>query len=219
MTPWPHGDPNVVARAILAQPAYRQTQPPDDPTSSWLQSLVDIIGKALQRLFGGVHVPVHGVWTATQVLGIVLLIAAGLGIAVLAYRVIASWANAGPRAARTQRVPLDARGSAADMRAAAAEVAQRGEYAHAVGLLFRAALLGLDAAGAVAFDAARTPGEYRRLVRARAGEAAAPFDELSARFVHASFAARAPSRREFEAARLALTRLDAALTAAGSLAA
>ena len=219
MTPWPHGDPNTVAREILAQPAYRQPPAVADPSASWWQMALDFIGKWLQRLFHNVHLPARAIWSATEMLGIVLLVLAGLGLAVLVYRVLAGLRRTARDPLRAAHVPLGADGGALDVRTAARAAAQRGDYAGAIGLVFRAALFALDAGGAIGFDPARTPGEYRRLVRARAGVATVPFDELSVRFVRASFAAQTPERADFDAAWLALVRLDAALEVTESSAA
>jgi hypothetical protein len=76
--------------------------------------------------------------------------------------------------------------SAADLRAAARAAAARGAYRTAAGLLFAAAARALDERGRLAYDPARTPGEYRRLIRDPV------FDGFASDAVTAVFAAEDP---------------------------
>jgi hypothetical protein len=84
-------------------------------------------------------------------------------------------------------------------------------YAGAIAALFGAALAELDARGLVAFDATRTPGEYRRLVRRARAQASVPFDDLAERFVRALYAPERPQPADYEAAERALAALEPAL--------
>ena len=65
----------------------------------------------------------------------------------------------------------------------------------------------------VAYDPARTPGEYRRLVRGRRSEAAPAFDELAERFTRAAFAREPALRDDFEAAQRAYAVFEPATRA------
>ena len=89
------------------------------------------------------------------------------------------------------------------LRREAAAAYARGEFGRAIALLFRAALFALDRAAVVDFDTSRTPGEYRRLVGRALPAQAPPFDDLSRRFVRASFAAAAARREDYDAAEAA----------------
>ncbi len=207
-----HADPNVTIKAILAQPAYQAARTTDKapPPSLWDQIwtwIGDHLGWLLHPL---VHV-LAGSSKAGTVIGVVLTIGALLALAYVVFRFAVALAR-GPRAAQTSpRIrPLQARLSAAEARAAAAAAAARGDYARAIAALFAAALAELDERAVVAFDAARTPGEYRRLVRGARARAAAPFDELSERFVRAAFGDVPVGRSDFEAAERALAAFEPA---------
>jgi hypothetical protein len=78
------------------------------------------------------------------------------------------------------------------LRAAALAAARGGRYREAAALLFRSAVRALDERGRVAYDAARTPGEYRRLVRDPL------FDRLAGDTEVALFAPAEPSGDLFE---------------------
>ncbi len=93
----------------------------------------------------------------------------------------------------------------------AAEAAAAGDFARAIGALFAAALAALDERGIVPFDGARTPGEYRRLVRRARPPAAPAFDALAGGFVRAMFAPAPPQRADYDAAARAFAVLEPAL--------
>jgi hypothetical protein len=201
----------------LADPAFRSAAPSTavKPAPSLLelawQWIVDHILRPLLHPIARALAASHGVGT---VIGIVLVLVSLALLAFVAFRV--ALAFVGPVVASAGRGRgLGAVPSAADAaywRAAAREAAARGAYAEAIAALFRAALAELDERAIVAFDAARTPGEYRRAVRRVRSAAAAPFDELADRFVRAAFAQETPQRAEFDAAERALSALEPALT-------
>ena len=99
-----------------------------------------------------------------------------------------------------QLTPLEVEQAVADLRTAALAAAQRGDYALAIALIFRAALSALDERELIGYDGARTPGEYRRLVRRTIAAAANAFDDLTVRFVRASYARTATTREDFDGA-------------------
>jgi hypothetical protein len=205
-------DPNVTIKAILAQPAYHVARTNDKapPPSLWDQFwgwVGDHLGWLLHPL---VHV-LAGSSKAGTVIGVALTIVALLALAYVVFRFAVALAR-GPRDVRTSaRIrPLQTRLSAAEARAAAAAAAARGDYARAIAALFAAALAELDERAVVAFDATRTPGEYRRLVRVARARAAVPFDELSERFVRAAFGDVPVGRSDFEAAERAFAAFEPA---------
>jgi hypothetical protein len=201
---WPHGDPNIVAKAVLAEPAYRQAAASSDAAPApnlWQMAFQWFVDHVLRPLLQPLHlafVASKGVGTAV---GIVLIVGALCLFGFLIFRLAIAFAPrdalerdaGGVRALGTER-------TREDWLALAREAAARGDYASAIAALFAAALAALDERALVAFDPARTPGEYRRLVR-RARAAASPaFDELADRFVYAAYAPNAPLRSDFEAA-------------------
>ena len=207
-----HADPNLTIKHILAQPAYHTAVTTDKapPPSLWDQIwswLGDHLGWLLHPL---VHVLAKSSKAGT-VIGVILTIAALLALAYVVFRLAFALAR-GPRATQTSaRIrPLHVRLSAAEARAAAADAAARGDYARAIAALFAAALAELDERAVVTFDATRTPGEYRRLVRGARQRAAPPFDELSEGFVRAAFGDVPVGRADFEAAERALAAFEPA---------
>jgi hypothetical protein len=198
------GDPNVVVRAILAQPAYRQAGG-DDSGGASIASFVAWIEALLRRLFAGLHVTPGAL--GFEVAGLVVFVVAAGAAAVIVYRIVARAARRSvPQAARAGGVanPEPARELLARARAAA----DRGEYAEAIVLTFRAALASLDERALVAYDRTRTPGEYRRAVERAVAAAAGPFDELTAGFVRASFGHGAALRADFDAAQQAYAAFE-----------
>jgi hypothetical protein len=215
---WPHGDPNAVVARVLRDPIYRHAAPTtnEKPQESLLEFVLswlwDHLVKPLFHPIAHAFQATRGVGT---VIGIVLVAAALLGLAFVVFRLVVAFAR-GPvkrRRARAAPHPIDDPSSARDWRALARAAAARGEFARAVAALFGAALAELDERAIVAFDASRTPGEYRRLVRRARASAASPFDELTERFSRALYAADPTVSAEYEAAERALAELEPALRA------
>ncbi len=217
---WPHGDPNAVAARVLSDPIYRHakaTTAAAPAESPFLTILRWIWHHAIAPLL---HPLAHAV-AATRgvgtVAGTIMVVAALLGLAFVIFRLVVSLVRmpgpggAGGRTAAVRGLEIER--SALDWRRVARDAAARGDYARAIAALFSAALVELDERAVVAFDATRTPGEYRRLVR-RARAAAAPaFDELTERFNRALYAAGTPVAAEYAAAERALAAFAPALSA------
>ena len=162
MTVWPHGDPREVVQRVLADGRFqRAPQRPNEKT--WLELVYD----ALRDLWHRITEPLNhaiGNSRVTTFLGIAVLV----GVAVLLAIVIARFApRLAWRRARGSALPpatgFDA--GARSLLARALEAASAGRHHEAAALLWASALRALDEAGRVRFDAARTPGEWRRAVR------------------------------------------------------
>jgi hypothetical protein len=206
---WPHGDPNAVVKEILAQPAYQKSVTGHDAPVlqfwyefwRWVDHVTSPFFKWLDRVLSSGH------GTAQVVTVLVVAVTTAL-VAFLIYRLAIAFAR--PLVERRRPAvegPLNGRFGADEWRALAAECAASGEYARAIAALFAAALSLLDESALVPFDSARTPGEYRRLVRRENETIAGPFDVLTERFVHAAFAEELPRRGDFEAASAAFGAL------------
>jgi hypothetical protein len=160
--PWPHGDPREVAHRILADGRFqRAPQRPGEKT--WLELLADGIRDVWQRLTEPLR-HVTGNSTLTTIIGIVVLaVIIGLLVVVaVRFAMRISW-----RRASAREVPV-ATGFDADARslfARALAAAAAGRHREAAALLWASALRALDERGRVRYDPARTPGEWRRLVR------------------------------------------------------
>lgn len=203
-------DPEVVVRGVLAQPAYRSAPATTDkePKPDLWDEFWKWVKAQLKSLFGPVARAVSASSRAGALVGIGLTVAAVLGLAFVLVRLLMAFAAPEIRAQRGfAGRALAERRSAAELREAASAFAARGDYARAIAALFGAALAALDERALVPFDATRTPGEYRRLVRRARAEAAAPFDDLTAGFVRAAYSGVPAERADFESAERAFAGL------------
>jgi hypothetical protein len=215
VAPWPHGDPDRIVRDVLAEPAYRSMLYSTNvaPKATLLQLawawLVDRFAPLLRPLAHALAAS-H---TAGTIVGIVLVGFALAGLAFIAFRLVVAFARPlrGPAARASFAQALTATRTSLDWRGVAREAAARGDFGNAVAALFSAALVALDERAVVAFDATRTPGEYRRLVRRARLDAAPPFDDLAERFVRAAYAQEATGRPDFESAERAFDAFEPAV--------
>lgn len=206
MTPgsWPQGDPNAVIREILAHPEYKQSTAASvhdpSPLFALLQRIIDFFAHLLKPVFNGSHVEGLGmlvvVFVYVAVVGAVIYLVLALVEALAGWPPMRDRGGLGPAQALETTSPMA-------LRREAAAAYERGESGRAIALLFRAALFALDRAAVVAFDAARTPGEYRGLVRRALPTQSPPFDDLSRRFVQASFGAAVTRPEDYDAAEAA----------------
>jgi hypothetical protein len=179
---WPHGDPRAVARSVLADPRFRTT--PDAPADKpWWQYVLDVLGKWWHRLFDPLAPWLHRLFdplghaigndALTRALGIAVLV---LVLAFLSYVVVRFARRLSRRRkvrASTVVTALDTEADARSLLARALAAAAEGRHHDAAALLWSSALRALDECGRVRFDAARTPGEWRRAVRDPAFDALA----------------------------------------------
>jgi cbb3-type cytochrome oxidase subunit 3 len=180
--PWAQGDPDAVARTILAEPRFHAVSEGPPP-----KSLLDIIFDKLAELWRALTKPLGhlvGNPTLTTVLGFTVLALALLFLAVVVWRFTRASARRRVVAERAASVALAPDGNARALRDRALAAAAAGRYREAAGLLWASALRALDERGRVRFDAARTPGEWRRAVRDP------DFDALARDAVTALFAER-----------------------------
>jgi hypothetical protein len=161
-----------------------------------LRPLLHPIGSALAKSQG------VGKWV-----GLLLIVLALCALAFLIFRLVIAFVRP-----RRDEAPLErglrslaAERSSTQWLALAREAAANGDYERAIAGLFAAALAALDERAVIALDPARTPGEYRRLVRRARPDAGAAFDELTERYVRAAYAEAAPERADFDAAERAYT--------------
>ncbi len=208
--PWAN-DPAAVMQSVLAQPVYRSA--PATTTQAPKKTLWDEFWDWLVKLFRSVFGPVARAVSATSgagtVIGVGLTIAAVLGLAFVIVRfVIALTKPAGRAAGTVTGRALALRRSTGEWRGIASEYAARNDYARAIAALFAAALAALDERALVPFDASRTPGEYRRLVRRAKANAAPPFDDLTSGFVRAAYSDEPAERGDFENAQRALAAFE-----------
>jgi hypothetical protein len=201
---WPHGDPNAVIKQVLAERAYQKAPATgaDAPVLRFWQEVFDWIGRLLHPFthwLSNVFDSAHGVMTPLSILVVAVTV---LAVVLLIVRI--AFAFAKPRTATLEDSKfagsLGGSRSAEAWRRFAANAASTGNYAGAVAALFAAALAALDERMLVPYDDSRTPGEYRRRVRAARAPAAPPFDVLADRFVHAAYAAEPTSHDDYDSA-------------------
>ncbi len=210
---WPH-DPDAVVRAVLAQPVFhaasRSTATAPAPSlldTLWrwfLEHVLRPLFHPLVSALAGSHAAVPAGWA---------LIVLSLGLFAFALaRLALAFVRSAPRRrdALESGRPLPESRRAEAWLAAARDAALAGDFGRAIAALFAAALARLDERGIITLDPARTPGEYRRLVRRTCGPAAPAFEELARRFVRAAYARGAAGRDEFEAAERAFAAFEPA---------
>ena len=210
MTRWTHGDPNAIVKQILAQRDYRSAPATSQqsPVLRFWYEFWQFVGRLIKPLFDWLNRALGSGHGPAQVLSVALVLVTVLALAFLIYRIAVAFARPVMEARRNVVGSISDSHDAGAWQALAAERAAAGDFARAIAALFSAALALLDDAGIVAFDAARTPNEYRLLVRRERTSAAPPFDALSDRFVRATFAEATPLRADFDAAALAFGRLQ-----------
>jgi hypothetical protein len=193
------GDPAVAARAIVGDPIFRHRPHATGPVQKSLwETFWDFVGEQLDRLFRALF----GKGKITRDAGSIVAFA----VAVLAIGVLLALVARIVNTAMTQRriAPLaveDAGRDPARLLADADAAAAHGDFAGATIRAFVAGLLRLDRAGVVAYDATRTPNEYRRMVRSARPAAAEPFDALARAFVPAAYGDRPLDAMHYATAR------------------
>ena len=193
---WPHGDPQTVARAILADPRYRGTTSSDvggpDPLSqfiTWIGERIAALMHSIGRVLG-MHSAANSA-IALVVFGCILA-----GLAFLAYRfLLLPGRRAAP--ARAGLVALDDHLSSAALLAVARAAARDERWHDAASALAQAALRVLDERGRLRYDPARTPGEACRLLHDPA------FDAFEREATTALFAEGAATAERFAVLRAA----------------
>ncbi len=165
MTPvWPHGDPREVARSVLLDPRFHavRTRPQ--------RTFADAVADAIRAVWDALTAPLQhltGNRTVSAVVGVAVLLAVLFAMLLVAVR-FAREAASRQRAARAPAAPVALLASdldAAALHALALDALGAGRLREAAALLWGSALRALDERGRVRFDAARSPGEWRRAVR------------------------------------------------------
>ncbi|HEY5094835.1 MAG TPA: DUF4129 domain-containing protein [Candidatus Eremiobacteraceae bacterium] len=198
---------NIVAnvRQVLAEPAFRVTVSSNLAVAkkqSWLDALLqrffDWWGTLMERAFSAAA----GVPAIGNITAILLITAAALGLAFLAFRVTMLLVARRARGGGTSEdgTPLAVHAGAEETHDAARAAARDGAYGVAISLLFQAALLALDRSGRVPYDSARTAGEYRRAVRRSVAGAANSFEVLARAFTYAAYAQSPAGESDWRAA-------------------
>jgi len=217
------GDPShalgSTLAAILAQPAYHEAESSTEaaPQKTWWDRFLEWLAGLFERLFDGVFTATAGVPLLGQIIVAITIAAFAALIVWLAYLIALHLIRARrPRVDGDAGELLEQHAGSDELLTRARAAAARGEYALAISLAFRAALRRLDAGGVIAYDSARTAGEYRRAVRSSCAPAAPPFDELAQTFTLATYAEVPIEERDWQAVDDAYVRFDPAVPKRGA---
>lgn len=149
---------------VYARPELAPRPPsPVDPLREWIGRAWGAVGRFFTRLG---ELQGDTPWLYWLIVGGLVL----LGVAIVGYFIHQTVAGLGRTdARRPQEGGADGGGararSAPQWDALAARLAGEGRYREAALALYQALLLRLEAAGAVRYDPAKTPGDYRREAR------------------------------------------------------
>jgi len=192
---WPHGDPRDVARSIVADARYHVHAETRAPQATWLDAVRAWLGQVLRGVLHTLDRAFGQNNPAEAAIGFILIALAfgflGFGVYALARSYLRGKRAQHPRS-NVDPVVAAVEQSATALRVAALAAARAGRYRDAAALLFLSAVRALDEGGRIAYDPARTPGEYRRLVRDPL------FDAFASDAVVALFAAAEPRDDLFE---------------------
>ncbi len=197
-------DVGGVVKKILSDPAYavEHAGPPVQQKESWLDIILKRLADLWSKLLGRAAESGSSSVVVGDIIAVVAVAAAAAALIYLIVRIALMLLARRARSRGEERIgteiaiPVDPDVSYAAARRAASE----GAYGNAVALLFQAALVVLDRSGRIAYDPARTAGEYRRAVRQTAVRAASPFDELARAFTDVAYADKNATEREWTSA-------------------
>lgn len=161
--------------------------------------LADRWNALIQTLFGRAHIN----RTVAGAIGDVIVALLVLAVAAAAIRIIVAYGRRSSHAASLRALTPAA--DAATLYDMAAARADRGEFAAASQLLFRATLTLLDVRGTLRDDASATVGEIRRKLPAR--DVVSAFDAVARLFVAGTYAERPLDAAQWERAREAYLTL------------
>ncbi len=154
-------------RVVLARPEF--ATPTRSPLSRWIGSawerLGDWIGRLIAWLFP--HLDAAGMLGPTA-WRIVLVLLGGVGVLLLWYlgrRGLALWRRRARRRRGGEALEPGAPASSAEWEARSAAAERAGRWREAAIALYFAVVHRLSRAGAIAYDASKTPGDYRREAR------------------------------------------------------
>jgi hypothetical protein len=203
-------DVGAVVKKILSDPVYAVAHgaPPAPKRESWLDLLLKRLAELWSKFLGRAAESGSASAAFGDIIAIIAVAAAAAALVYLIVRVALMLVARRARRRGEERIGTEIAtlGDPDQSYAAASRAASEGSYGRAVALLFQAALVVLDRSGRVAYDPARTAGEYRRAVRQTATRAASPFDELARAFTDVAYADKNATEREWMSADASYSR-------------
>lgn len=166
---------------------------------TWWDFVTAWLGDRWNQLVDAFAHRVHIGGPGSIVAGDVILILVAAVVVVVLVRLFAGYIRETPavRGALPFAPPL----AAEAIYSQSVQAANRGDYAGAIALLFRAALTALDVRGVVHDEPSRTVNECRREVGRTAPRFAAPFDTIARAFTAAIYAEALVTPAQWTAAR------------------
>ena len=206
----PLHDVDGVAKKVLSDPAYAvaHAAPPAQQKQSWLDILLKRLAELWSKFLGRAAASGSSSVALGDIIAIIAVAAAAAALIYLIVRVAQTLVARRSRRRGEEQIGTEiaAPGDPDLSYAAARRAASEGSYGRAVVLLFQASLVVLDRSGRVAYDPARTAGEYRRAVRLTAARASSPFDELARAFTDVAYADKDATEREWMSADASYSR-------------
>jgi len=197
-------DAHLLARRILSASRFRMRVETPSRKTWWDFAVGWLSDRWNQLVYAFAHHVRVGATTSIAAGDIILLVAAG-AVLFVAIRLVANYVREGTTAKSVQIVPP--RVAAEALYACSLRIAAEGDYAAAITLLFRSALVALDLRGIVHDEPSLTVNESRQEVRRRAPRFTAPFDALARIFTAAVYAEALVTPAQWSAAREAYDKL------------
>ena len=206
----------ATAASVLAEPAYRvpPVKPQTPPPPSLLERILDWFARWIAALFGRLAAVTQDVPALGTIFAVILIVLGAAGLAFVGYRLAMLFALRRRPGATDFGQQLAPEAESDELFTRARAEALAGRPAHAVALAYQAALIALDRADRIAYDPARTTGEYRLLVRRRAQPVASFFETLAREFTAAAFAHAVIDNVDWDRAADAYASIGRALGAA-----
>lgn len=192
-------DPHALARSIVGEPRFRIAVIRPKP-KTWWDVLLQWLSDRWTQLIDAFSKHVHVGEKASVAIGDLLIFALIALVAIVAIRLFLSSFRE-PAGVFGSARPLAQTAGADSLYALSERAADRGDYAAAIVLLFRAALAALDVHGVVHDDPSHTVNECRRAVRERSPQSAHAFDTIARAFTDALYADVPVSPQQWMAAR------------------
>ncbi len=207
----PGSNPTQTAEKVLAARAYQigGAGPAPAPHETLLEKLLTFIAKLLGRILSGIFKATSSTPILGQIFAVIFVLLLVAALSYLVFRLFDAFSRGRPSAQQDDGSPLPQAIDPEELYQRGLSAANAGRYAEAVAMLFQASLANFDRQGTVAFDASRTPGEYRRAVRRKAGAASFHFDTIVHAFVMAAFAERPVSKQDWSEVDAAYSNLRA----------
>ena len=192
-------DPRALARHILSEHRFRLGSHAAAPPRTWWDVALSWLGDRWNAFLAAFTAHVRLGKTAGVLVGDILLVAIAVVVLVVLFRLLSNTLAEAPAARSASPLPQTLRAHA--LYEQSLRIAADGDYAAAIALLFRAALVCLDVRGVVHDRPSFTVNQTRRAVREHAAACIDAFESLAQIFTDALYAERAVTADQWTRAR------------------